>query len=55
MIGIAYKHGQQGLLAQSVERRADNAKVMSSSLIQTIEFSFFFFSNNILFLFSNNY
>ena len=35
-------HPQGGPLAQSVERRADNAKVMSSSLIRTINlFSFF--------------
>ena len=31
-----------GLLAQSAERHADNAKVVSLNLIQTREFVFFF-------------
>ena len=46
--GIAPPIHQSGPLAQSVERRADNAKVMSSSLIRTI---FFFFSHTKIFFF----
>ena len=47
-VGILYivvvtRSERSGPLAQSVERRADNAKVVSSRLTRTTFFSFFFF------------
>ena len=46
---------QHGLLAQSVERGADNAKVVSSSLTQTNFFFFFAFATFFVHVFFSSF